>query len=1164
MALAEYLELPFSLRKAHAEGKLVLFAGAGVSMSEPSNLPGFFALAERLGKSARKEEPRDGEDLDSYLEYLDGQGYDVRKGTRRILTEKPSEPNRNHRAIIDIARTGYSPRVITTNFDCLLTQAWEENAGGQGVPHVNVYPSLPRGNDFEGIVQIHGSVEEKPSDFILTKSDFSKGYMGNEGRVTNFLKDVFENFVVLFIGYSHSDPLMRYLHLGLPKRTECFSLIDFEDTPEDREQWRTLESLGITPLPFSRKDNFFELSEKLENWAAYAKLDRIGLREAMVSTLKSLEQGKRSSFYGLIAGEEDFNDFLYALSQLDIQTRLEYVWELRETNLVRSLFCQGDPAFGSQADAFTAEVLADVFCSGDAGLSMFWALVCDYGAKLSKSLSDALTARCRFGSVESQPLTLLAVFLSVGLSSGTSRDLPSVLPTEAHQWQSFSRMMLKKFLMPAIEVKSFGSPKDGYRRHFFFRPNWGLRSVEMPDVLEQAAERGADQIEEIIRAVKEMVLDVEEVLSILQGTKSSGYFSAQVPRFDMDSQQRDEGLLDGLLDFLVGAANLGLSDALLAELENANSLFLQRYALFALGCQQAADSSNLVGRILAKREVLSNDSFADELKAIFDSHFSGVNEETINQTLSALRLRSPRHGSESVAEMVRRYSWLEVLHRVRPENEEIACLLIGLKTKIPPSFLPDRDRQVEIWGYGQSGHEPTLGHKLDGSESDKVVMRDFLRRTSNTGIFFDEVLYVEANALAQQPSLAIRSLSVLSSSPGDTALDRFCSLLLASLEQASELHAEILLNLACNAVGPQLLERLADVIFNCAKDGSAIERTHLLEAIECLLERAKRSYRPIRLYDPKFRMAYAEWPARLMEALILLENREVRSRSGVGRLSTSAIDRFKDLLVDGQNIVPIATIVFCSHLDFFLEVSPNFAREELLPFFAKECAARELAYRGLLQARSLPWSALDFTEVLDLVRGTWDFVVAEDDDRLLSKPLLNVTLGYIKSGSLAADQVEELLLTVSAASQISLSVKLLDRLGKILSEDNLEQNVLRGIVAFIGARLEGEPRELEMEELNSLGSYPLVAPKRVDQFPTIFFERLSTVKIQSCPRTVRISQASPSQQDRIGDFYAQRLTKGIDRQVARNFRAGLRANYRRDPKLPSKVQSLIDDLELFA
>ena len=57
------INIPEPLLTAYEEGRLVIFTGAGISMSPPSNLPNFLGLAELIGvklQSTDDPTPRSG------------------------------------------------------------------------------------------------------------------------------------------------------------------------------------------------------------------------------------------------------------------------------------------------------------------------------------------------------------------------------------------------------------------------------------------------------------------------------------------------------------------------------------------------------------------------------------------------------------------------------------------------------------------------------------------------------------------------------------------------------------------------------------------------------------------------------------------------------------------------------------------------------------------------------------------------------------------------------------------------------------------------------------------------------------------------------------------------------------------------------------------------
>src|SRR5207247_1672794 len=85
----------------------------------------------------------------------------------------------------------------------------------QGQAKIFYAPALPLGDDFNGLVYLHGSAAEAPHHCILTDEDFGRAYL-TQAWASRFLAAMFSRYVVLFVGYSHDDTVMNYLARGLP------------------------------------------------------------------------------------------------------------------------------------------------------------------------------------------------------------------------------------------------------------------------------------------------------------------------------------------------------------------------------------------------------------------------------------------------------------------------------------------------------------------------------------------------------------------------------------------------------------------------------------------------------------------------------------------------------------------------------------------------------------------------------------------------------------------------------------------------------------------------------------------------------------------------------------------------------------------------------------
>jgi hypothetical protein len=79
------IDFPDKLLHAIRDGRFVVFAGAGVSMGDPANLPSFWGLAEQVAAGSGLA-PRDDEPLDHFLGQLHHKGIAVHQRAADILS----------------------------------------------------------------------------------------------------------------------------------------------------------------------------------------------------------------------------------------------------------------------------------------------------------------------------------------------------------------------------------------------------------------------------------------------------------------------------------------------------------------------------------------------------------------------------------------------------------------------------------------------------------------------------------------------------------------------------------------------------------------------------------------------------------------------------------------------------------------------------------------------------------------------------------------------------------------------------------------------------------------------------------------------------------------------------------------------------------------------
>jgi hypothetical protein len=254
------VQIPADLLTAQEEGRLVIFTGAGISMAPPSDLPSFAGLALQVAQTLQSPlDPASVEwknQLDAFMDVMDeGEGVDVHRLVQGVVTVPTSSPNANHVALARIAKQG-TTRVVTTNYDAHLERALRDHHG-EGL-QVFRAPALPLGDDFEGLVYLHGSAEGEPRQLVVTDRDFSRAYF-HGAWATRFLERMFREYAVLFVGYSHSDVVMKYLGLGLGPRSKRYVLTDKPDDPI----WKRLQ-VTVVDYPSDEHD---VLTRCLTEWA---------------------------------------------------------------------------------------------------------------------------------------------------------------------------------------------------------------------------------------------------------------------------------------------------------------------------------------------------------------------------------------------------------------------------------------------------------------------------------------------------------------------------------------------------------------------------------------------------------------------------------------------------------------------------------------------------------------------------------------------------------------------------------------------------------------------------------------------------------------------------------------------------------------------------------
>jgi hypothetical protein len=230
------VQLPDEIRIALEEGRLVIFVGAGASVPPPSNLPLFNGLAVQIcGKPVVPGRE------DRILGKLARDGTDVHAAAARILYNEDTKPTQLHQEILRLFGKPEKVRVVTTNFDDHFSVVGQKLFKKERLREFYA-PALPLGDDFAGLVYLHGSARLDSRGLVLTDKDFGAAYL-TRGWARDFLVPLFSKYTVLFVGYSHSDVTTTYLARGLNQAEirPRWTMAPSDIRPEGRENWEHLE-----------------------------------------------------------------------------------------------------------------------------------------------------------------------------------------------------------------------------------------------------------------------------------------------------------------------------------------------------------------------------------------------------------------------------------------------------------------------------------------------------------------------------------------------------------------------------------------------------------------------------------------------------------------------------------------------------------------------------------------------------------------------------------------------------------------------------------------------------------------------------------------------------------------------------------------------------------
>jgi SIR2-like domain len=124
------------------------------------------------------------------------------------------------------------------------------------------------------MVYLHGRMPTQPADgtrrlgFILSNADFGRAYLA-DGWATRFVRDLLQHYVIVLLGYSATDPPMRYLLEGLHARGDKAPAVIYAfDNGSDEEVELRWRDRGVRALSYENADGSHAgLWNSLRAWA---------------------------------------------------------------------------------------------------------------------------------------------------------------------------------------------------------------------------------------------------------------------------------------------------------------------------------------------------------------------------------------------------------------------------------------------------------------------------------------------------------------------------------------------------------------------------------------------------------------------------------------------------------------------------------------------------------------------------------------------------------------------------------------------------------------------------------------------------------------------------------------------------------------------------------
>ena len=1113
MHLTDDIAIPCELVEAHRRGELVIFAGAGVSMDEPANLPSFKGLARGLAELAevpfceghvngescvasqasqgaeataesqefhKCSEPRE---FDRFLGSFPRE-FDLRRHALKLVSPPEAKPNTTHQAIMRLAQAGGIPRIVTTNYDTLLSAVASE---GQIETKRWDAPSLPEGDSFRGIVHLHGSAKSDPNDIVLTDEDFGNAYLSN-GWATRFLVPMFRWYTVLFIGYSLGDLIMRYLRRGMSSDNRCFALVPKEVAA--RPEW---ERLGVDAIGYPVGEDSEGMRDHsalvglLEEWTEFAKATPEKQKERVSKIVRcgpeDLGKADRDFLFSQLEdceGAKSFTSACCGLGATDSWAWLKWVAE----NLL-----DFQAAFKGKTSSEPTEELLEWYCSSFIAKPELQGAALNIALKYGQEFNDVLLKSAastvlNFGEEDPQAGNRWkAVLLSSFRRRIVDRHTFPVPYSPGQQNESL--MVLAEMMRPRLVLKQSWSLIDDRELPGlpFCDLDWDVDKESLRTHLLAAVEQSPPADAQLGLILENALMQCYQLFFAYQGDLKSDPPSARRTAIEEHIRDKSGGtlnvIIDALRDYGLRAQDKGGVDFSERWMAMEGQLF-HRLAIHLVRHSTRSEDEKISW--LVDHVDLRSFEYKHEVYCLLKETLRGAKDETKECLLEMARIKTADYQEVLRYAINNPLSWFV---QCDANWKEASDELKAFRKEFPGLPEPEH-HDCGIWVESDGVGRQTVMSKKEFLERLDANCQDLLEELlSYPDRKFDELNWEDVCEFIQEisktcPVVGVQILDFCSEMKDDYA-KRSTDLLRSIVTGWTETKLDHVQDNALRAVRDLIdgaddssLYAVTRFLFEQQKRGcendSIAASNQLLEELQEIARYLGETY--AQSYVPPtnckgtdlLSLGFNSWPGELAEYWVAELKRKATNEC-CGALSTEK--KQLDLLLHNDGTCVAALPVLARKLSQLFEALPEWTSKNLIPLFGKKDM---LFHTWRPYLRSCDWTpALLQAGLLPAVKGAWDWIDAFEDQWDQSEFVSLVISLLFSDGLELKDKLPLLSRSVLAGSgkyRLFFAREMRDQLARS-SVDEVARTWDEWLKKHVERRLDGLPRNASSEEVSA-------------------------------------------------------------------------------------------------